>query len=293
MKIIKKEKTKKPFFKKIFFILIFLIITIIGFRFCSKKVNANEYYLEWNINQNDTNDYIFFTANTRDSYITITYLDHGTDTYTKTFIGYDANNNRINVYNPETDGILAYVDYNANYFYVFVYSENLERGYIGYSSNYNFDLIDSPTYTGEGSPAFYLSSNFSLDFSQGGLDLLKFNIRISSLVLPVFDTHSISGVRASYLFNACIGNYFTHSDNETQNIIYNNTYSTGYNDGYNDGIEGKTPMQRVWDFIGGMFTSIGAIFSIELFPHIPLGIFILIPLFFGAIGLILWIWRRN
>lgn len=69
--------------------------------------------------------------------------------------------------------------------------------------------------------------------------------------------------------------------------------SAGYESGFADGQQGKTSINKVWDFMSGMFGAIGAIFSIELFPHIPLGIFILVPLFFGAVGLILWIWRRN
>lgn len=74
---------------------------------------------------------------------------------------------------------------------------------------------------------------------------------------------------------------------------YNRGYANGYDTGYADGEAGESAVTSVWTLISGIFTTLGAIFSIELFPHIPLGIFFLVPLFFGIVGLILWIWRRN
>lgn len=73
---------------------------------------------------------------------------------------------------------------------------------------------------------------------------------------------------------------------------YKNAYLSGYNSGGGGG-GNITEFDRFWSLITGIFTGIGAIFSIELIPHVPIGIFFLIPLFFGVIGLILWIWRRN
>lgn len=74
---------------------------------------------------------------------------------------------------------------------------------------------------------------------------------------------------------------------------YNRGYANGYDNGYSDGQQGESAATSVWTLISGIFTSLGAIFAIELFPHIPLGIFFLVPLFFAVVGLILWIWRRN
>lgn len=70
-------------------------------------------------------------------------------------------------------------------------------------------------------------------------------------------------------------------------------YSEGYNIGYTDGQAGNTAITPVFNTLSGVFSVVGSVLAIELVPHIPLGIFILVPLFFAAIGLILWIWRRN
>lgn len=70
-------------------------------------------------------------------------------------------------------------------------------------------------------------------------------------------------------------------------------YSQGYNVGYSDGQAGNTAITPVFNTLSGIFSVIGSVLAIELVPHVPLGIFFLVPLFFSAVGLILWIWRRN
>lgn len=70
-------------------------------------------------------------------------------------------------------------------------------------------------------------------------------------------------------------------------------YSQGYNVGYTDGQAGNTAITPVFNTLSGIFSVIGSVLAIELVPHVPLGIFFLVPLFFSAVGLILWIWRRN
>lgn len=75
-----------------------------------------------------------------------------------------------------------------------------------------------------------------------------------------------------------------------------NEYQRGYDEGYDEGFEwGETnnTMSPAFNVLANIFKVIGNIFAIELFPHIPLGVFIIIPLFFAGLGLILWIWRRN
>lgn len=78
---------------------------------------------------------------------------------------------------------------------------------------------------------------------------------------------------------------------------YQNGYQKGYlkgkEDGYDDGAQGNNAVSSAINVLSSIFGAIGAIFSIELFPHITLGLFLLVPLFFGVLGLILWIWRHN
>lgn len=67
----------------------------------------------------------------------------------------------------------------------------------------------------------------------------------------------------------------------------------GYNEGYDAGARGDNAVSSFINILTSIFTGIGAIFSIQLFPHITIGLFLLVPLFFGVLGLILWIWRHN
>lgn len=70
-------------------------------------------------------------------------------------------------------------------------------------------------------------------------------------------------------------------------------YQNGYDKGYSDGQAGNTAITPIFNTLKGVFAVVGTVMSVELAPHVPLGIFILVPLFFACIGLILWIWRRN
>lgn len=70
-------------------------------------------------------------------------------------------------------------------------------------------------------------------------------------------------------------------------------YQLGLEDGYAQGMRGDNAVSSFINILTSIFTGIGAIFSIELFPHITIGLFLLVPLFFGVLGLILWIWRHN
>lgn len=85
-----------------------------------------------------------------------------------------------------------------------------------------------------------------------------------------------------------------------QTIYYNNQlnygnkrYNAGYSAGYDDGQAGETAISPIWNVLTGIFSAVGSIFAIELAPHIYLGYFILVPLFFTMILGILAIWRKN
>lgn len=90
---------------------------------------------------------------------------------------------------------------------------------------------------------------------------------------------------------------FGANDAESYQQGYNVGYQEGQNDGYNvgyqEGQSGSNAVSKAINVLSSIFGTIGAIFSIELFPGITIGIFLLVPLFFGVLGLILWIWRHN
>ena len=70
-------------------------------------------------------------------------------------------------------------------------------------------------------------------------------------------------------------------------------YDQGYSDGLDVGLAGATPMSQATTLIGSIFSSVGSVLAIQLFPGFSIGMLILVPLFFSVLGLILWIWRRN
>lgn len=74
---------------------------------------------------------------------------------------------------------------------------------------------------------------------------------------------------------------------------YNAGRSAGYNAGYTDGQSGENAISPIWNVLTGIFSAVGSIFAIELAPHIYLGYFILVPLFFIMVLGILAIWRKN
>lgn len=74
---------------------------------------------------------------------------------------------------------------------------------------------------------------------------------------------------------------------------YDNGYADGYDIGFNEGMDGATPVSQTVGVISSIFAGIGTVLAVQLFPGFPIGLLILVPLFFAVLGLILWIWRRN
>lgn len=68
-------------------------------------------------------------------------------------------------------------------------------------------------------------------------------------------------------------------------------YTYGYDNGYTAGLEGENGFSPFWNVLAGIFTSLGSIFAVELVPHVPIGLFFMVPLFFIMLGFIMWIWR--
>ena len=64
----------------------------------------------------------------------------------------------------------------------------------------------------------------------------------------------------------------------------------GYTRIFNEGVASVNTGDQIfpdtWDFIGSAFTAVGDMLSIELFPNIPLGLFVALPLLLGLIAFI-------
>lgn len=119
------------------------------------------------------------------------------------------------------------------------------------------------------------------------VDYINDNISVLSIVDFAKNTYGAQYYRDGYADG--------HIDglDEGEIIGYDNGYEDGYDVGYDDGQLGENAISPVLNILSAIFTGVGAIFSIELVPHVPLGVFILVPLFFAVVGLVLWIWRRN
>lgn len=101
----------------------------------------------------------------------------------------------------------------------------------------------------------------------------------------------ITGYRGGYNFGYSEG----ASANETQ--AFNDGKAAGYQlgleEGYAQGMRGDNAVSSAINVLKSVFSALGAFFSIELFPHITIGLFLLVPLFFSVLGFILWIWRKH
>lgn len=74
---------------------------------------------------------------------------------------------------------------------------------------------------------------------------------------------------------------------------YQTGYSVGYQAGVDDTMSGSSGVSPVLSLLTSLAAPITAIMGIRLAPNITIGTLVFIPLFFAALGLVLWIWRRN
>lgn len=81
--------------------------------------------------------------------------------------------------------------------------------------------------------------------------------------------------------------------NDVINQSYTDGYNTGHTDGYNQGLtDGGAFDESLW-FFTPVINGISSVLSIQIFPNITIGTFLLIPLALGIIGLILVFWRKD
>lgn len=160
-------------------------------------------------------------------------------------------------------------------------------------TNYNSDAGEISFSVGSILKTIYASYNIS------GGDA-AFNIKYYIFAVSLISTYEEASttIWQTNTLNYILNNYFNMELFNYQIIdAYDNGYDDGYDYGYDIGYTAGentiTPLNRVWNIIGGIFQVIANVMAIELFPHIPIGLFFLIPLVFGAVGFIFWLWKRG
>lgn len=236
---------------------------------------ASDYY---QVNVDSADVVVYFSLPSFNNDYLLVYGDNNQDTILLT---YDENNDYYIVNNNPQNILLK------NYVYALKY-QNTVNHYIFYIIEFGDNV----------------SSVNDLTITQ------LFTVSFSTRTINYFNIYSVN---IQFMFNSSVSatpqiilsNFFYFYSNtayfnmykNNYNLGYNRGYSTGYNEGYDggydDGQTGENAISPIWNLFQGIFRTIGAIFTIELAPHVYIGYFFLVPLFFGVVGLILWIWRRN
>lgn len=179
--------------------------------------------------------------------------------------------------------------------------------------DYNISIPEEMYYSGNDSSLFRLirglSSNFLLAsqftlpaVGEQFIDLFNtfqasyvYTPGLNQLIARAFSGGYTNGYNTGYSEGGDSGSEQAYQDgyNVGYSVGVNRGEQIGYNRGYDDGASGNNAVSSAINVLSSIFGVIGSIFSIELFPHITLGLFLLVPLFFGVLGLILWIWRHN
>lgn len=139
-----------------------------------------------------------------------------------------------------------------------------------------------------------LGEDFIDLFNIGRLDLYS-TPQIDQFIYRAYQGGNTNGYNEGYSAGSSASSEESYQDgyNVGYSVGMNRGEQIGYNRGYDAGASGDNAVSSFINILTSIFTGIGAIFSIELFPHITIGLFLLVPLFFGVLGLILWIWRHN
>ena len=80
------------------------------------------------------------------------------------------------------------------------------------------------------------------------------------------------------------------------NLIGQFEYSRGYTLGYDEGLSaGEALVNNGYriSWLTGVINSVSDILSIEIFPNVTIGYFLLVPLALGIVGMIFYFWRKD
>ena len=141
----------------------------------------------------------------------------------------------------------------------------------------------------------YVASNMSFTWDNNSLLYILNQEFGTRLVMPWSNQLRNNGYNGGYQegYTSGLDTSYTEAYQEGYDYGYQLGQNYGYNVGYEDGHNGANAVSVVVNILSSIFGLIGAIFAIELFPGITLGIYFLVPLFFLLVGFILWIWRHN
>lgn len=293
--------------KKLFFLFFGLLVLCLCFLPIGLRVNASNAYsrIIFNISNDRYEKYFcVFSGNTGDTYRSgLTPLIQ--TTWSEDNLYFERNNLQ-KLYNNNYDYFDLLQDneeFDTLYpqeFYLFAYS-NYDRDYFVFKLTINQNVESEKTFNDI--TVDDMICHFYTDWQHGQLtDYTDKRILIYGQTLWTTQDNSSSDINNINYINNLFNNYPLSSiNNKAINDIKQNAYNSGrtagynlgYSAGYNAGQAGENAISPFFRVLTDIFTSIGAIFSIELVPNIPLGLFILVPLFFAVLGIILWIWRRN
>lgn len=174
-----------------------------------------------------------------------------------------------------------------------VASETYINGYSGYAPLYEVNYPTQYITGGDGSHCNLIFTYTNIPTGIVGLEELInyiFNPEMDDIA-PYIYQFEVNGYNGGYAYGYQQG--LDAFDQDAYDTGYYYGYLKGKEDGYDDGAKGNNAVSAAVNLLSSIFTAIGTIFSVELFPHITLGLFFAVPLFFGAVGMLLWVWRHN
>lgn len=303
--------------KKIFISLFLVLVCFVGLFGIGLKANASENHnvrqeIILNINNNDNthewfalfsiNGYSTSEFNTDFSLLGFSYYEGQDYVENKNHYLYlnrvqgdeyalyhQGQNTNISLYSSEIY-LMAYLNSTKKiYIYALTYNRNNGVFEVGNSIYNNFLVYEFYVDWRSGQLTEYTNKRLylygqTIQLSQADSEIIPNNSNYNNYLNAVLGVY----FRNSYLGDI-INNYYSLGDTNG----YRRGYDSGYNLGYAEGQTGENAISPIWNVLTGIFNSVGAILSIELIPHIPIGLLIFVPLFFIMVMAILSIWRKN
>lgn len=261
------KKIKKIIILSSIFLLGILSITFLSIK--NNKVSAAPTIFYTEPSSSDNVYYYISVSRLLDTYNLFSDNEGNVITLTR-----DSTNSTMYIVNSDTSKVLY-----SNLFYVVLFQNQINH-YVFYSLEFEYPLSTSTITLTELFTVSFTSSTITEigTYSQG----LQFMVSTSTAMTD----------------DEIIGTFYyrfspTYFNQVFASSAYSDGYGDGYDEGYDDGQEGENAISPFFNILSGIFTSIGAVFSIELIPNVPIGLFFLVPLFFAIVGLILFIWRKN